>query len=116
VSQASIPAGEQSGLLMHIAMTESDSGVRAEEQLSAFIELESAIHADERESLKTSRNLTAALVACCFTNDSNTKPNFARSSSNHYSTGSGITAFQSCTARKNLAKTLSFRNSTDWAA
>jgi hypothetical protein len=36
--------GERSGLLTHIATTESVSSVRADEKLTAFIELERAIH------------------------------------------------------------------------
>jgi hypothetical protein len=40
--QRLIPTGEQSGLLTHIAATESVV-VRADEKLTAFLELESAI-------------------------------------------------------------------------
>jgi hypothetical protein len=42
VSQQLIPTGEQSGLLMHIATTESVS-LHADEKLTAFMELKSAI-------------------------------------------------------------------------
>jgi hypothetical protein len=41
VSQRLIPTGEQSGLRMHTVTTES--GVHADEKLTAFMELESAI-------------------------------------------------------------------------
>jgi hypothetical protein len=42
-SQSSIPTGERSGLRTRIAATESVSLVRADEKLTAFLELESAI-------------------------------------------------------------------------
>jgi hypothetical protein len=45
VCQRLIPTGERSGLLTHIAATGSASVVRADEKLTAFIELESAIKA-----------------------------------------------------------------------
>jgi hypothetical protein len=38
-----IPAGEQSGLQTHIAATEKRFVVRADEKLTAFLELESVI-------------------------------------------------------------------------
>jgi hypothetical protein len=41
-NQPWIPAGEQSGLLAHIAMMESGSS--ADEKLTAFLELQRAIH------------------------------------------------------------------------
>ena len=44
-SQARIPTGERSLSRTHIAMTESVSFVRANEKLTAFVELESAIPA-----------------------------------------------------------------------
>jgi hypothetical protein len=44
-----IPTGEQSGLLMHIAVTEKRFVVRSDEKLTAFVELESAI----RDSTKS---------------------------------------------------------------
>jgi hypothetical protein len=42
-SQPWIPVGEQSSLLMRIAMTQSVSVVRVDEKLAPFLELESAI-------------------------------------------------------------------------
>ena len=44
-SQPLIPTGEQFGLLMHIATTENVSVIHADELLTAFMELESAIRA-----------------------------------------------------------------------
>ena len=41
MSQRLIPTGERSGLLTHIATTESGFVVRADEKLTAFLELES---------------------------------------------------------------------------
>jgi hypothetical protein len=43
--QSWIPMGERSGLQTHIAAMESVSLLTAEELLTAFVELESAIHA-----------------------------------------------------------------------
>jgi hypothetical protein len=44
-SQRLIPTGERSGLLTHIATTESVFVVHADEKLTAFVELESATRA-----------------------------------------------------------------------
>jgi hypothetical protein len=45
VYQPWIPSGEQSGLLTHIAAAESVSLLRADEKLTAFLELEAAARA-----------------------------------------------------------------------
>jgi hypothetical protein len=49
VSQRLIPAGERSGLQTRNAATESVSLLRADEKVTAFVELESAIRASVRK-------------------------------------------------------------------
>jgi hypothetical protein len=45
MSQRLIPTGERSGLQTHIATTERRFVVRPDEKLTAFLEMETAIHA-----------------------------------------------------------------------
>ena len=45
-----IPTGERSGLQTHIAATEKRFVVRADEKLTAFVELEAAIRSSSESS------------------------------------------------------------------